>query len=154
MDPMVVWVLRATSCCSPHLNTQYSMEEWKHPTSPIKMMFKYQPHCSHSSRIPQGPIFEHYQERGVMIKSAFCNEILHNKLKPATWSKNWAQLSEGVVLLHNSAHPHTAATLPKQSSTYDSDHRTSIIHPLPCYIRFLSTWTLKTALRSHQFDRK
>ena len=57
----------------------------------------------------QGPVLEHYQERGKTINSAQYNEILTDKVKPAIRSKRRGLLSKGVVLLHDNARPHTAA---------------------------------------------
>jgi len=57
----------------------------------------------------QGPILEHYQERGSTINSACNNEMLIDRLKPEFRSKHRGQLSEGIVLLHDNACPHTAA---------------------------------------------
>ena len=57
----------------------------------------------------QGPVLEHYEERGTTINSARYSEMLTNRLKPAIRSKRRELLSTGVVLLHDIARPHTAA---------------------------------------------
>ena len=57
----------------------------------------------------QGPILEHYQERGSIINSARYSEMLIDRLKPEIRSKHQGQLSKGIVFLHDNAHPHTAA---------------------------------------------
>lgn len=57
----------------------------------------------------QGPLLEHYQERGTTINSVRYSEMLTAKLKPAIRSKRRGLLSKGVVLLHDNARPHTAA---------------------------------------------
>ena len=56
-----------------------------------------------------GPILEHYQGRGSTINSARYNEMLIDRLKPEIRSKRRGQLSKGIVLLHDNAHPHTVA---------------------------------------------
>jgi len=57
----------------------------------------------------QGPILEHYQERGSTINSAGYIEMLIDRLKPEIRSSRRGQLSKGIVLLHDNARPHTAA---------------------------------------------
>jgi len=57
----------------------------------------------------QGPILEHYQERGSTINCVRYSEMLIDKLKPEIQSKCPRQLLKGIVLLHDNAHPHTAA---------------------------------------------
>ena len=56
----------------------------------------------------QGPVLEHYQERGKTINSARYSEMLTDRLKLAIRSKRRELLSKGVVLLHDNARPHTA----------------------------------------------
>jgi histone-lysine N-methyltransferase SETMAR len=84
--------------------------EWKHPTSPAKKKkFKTQPSAGKVMLTvfwdSQGPILEPYQERGTTVSSAHYSETLCDKLKPAIQGL----LLKGVALLHDSAHPHTAA---------------------------------------------
>jgi len=57
----------------------------------------------------QGPILEHYQERGSTINCVRYSEMLIDKLKPEIRSKRPGQLSKGNVLLHDNARSHTAA---------------------------------------------
>ena len=57
----------------------------------------------------QGPVLEHYQERGTSINSARYSEMLTDRLKPATRSKRRGLLSKRVLLLHDSNRQHTAA---------------------------------------------
>ena len=57
----------------------------------------------------QGPVLEHYQERGATINSARYSEMFTDRLKPAIRSKRRGLLLKGVVLLHDNACPHTAA---------------------------------------------
>lgn len=87
--------------------------EWKHPQSPTKKKFKSQPSAGKLMLTvfwdSQGPVLEHYQERGSTINSARYSEMLIDRLKPAIRSKRRGLLSKGVVLLHDNARPHTAA---------------------------------------------
>ena len=57
----------------------------------------------------QGPVLEHYQERGSTMNSACYCEMLSDRLKTEIRSKCRGQLSKGIVLLHDNARPHTAA---------------------------------------------
>ena len=57
----------------------------------------------------QGPVLEHYQERGTTINSSLYSEMLTDRLKSAIRSKRRVLLSKGVMLLYDNAHPHTAA---------------------------------------------
>ena len=57
----------------------------------------------------QGPVLEHYQERGTTINSARYSEMFTDRLKPAIRSKCRGLLSKGDVLLNDNAGPHTAA---------------------------------------------
>ena len=57
----------------------------------------------------QGPVLEHYQERGTTINSVQYSEMLTDRLKPAIRSKHRRLLSEGIVLLHYNACSHIAA---------------------------------------------
>ena len=87
--------------------------EWKHPQSPCKKKFKTQPSAGKLMLTvfwdSQGPVMEHYQERGKTINSARYSEMLTDRLKPVIRSKRRRLLPKGVVFLHDSAHPHTAA---------------------------------------------
>jgi len=57
----------------------------------------------------QGPILEHYQERGSALNSAHYSEMLIDRLKPEIRSIRRGQLSKGIVLLHDNACLHIAA---------------------------------------------
>ena len=57
----------------------------------------------------RGPILEHYLETGSTVNSERYSDMLINKLKPAIRNKRRGLLSEGVLLLHDNARPHTAA---------------------------------------------
>ncbi|PNF15535.1 hypothetical protein B7P43_G16529, partial [Cryptotermes secundus] len=97
--------------CEPESKRQ-SME-WKHPQSPSKKNFKSQLSARKLMLTvyldSQGRILEHFQERGTTINSARYSEMLTDRPKPAIRSKCPGLLSKGVVLLHDSARPHTAA---------------------------------------------
>ncbi|KAK8406844.1 hypothetical protein O3P69_007418 [Scylla paramamosain] len=56
----------------------------------------------------RGPILEHYLETGSTVNSERYSDMLINKLKPAIRNKRRGLLSEGVLLLHDNARPHTA----------------------------------------------
>jgi hypothetical protein len=56
-----------------------------------------------------GPILVHFQEKGQTVTSARYSDMLVNELKPAIRLKLWGLLSKRVLLLHENAHPHTAA---------------------------------------------
>jgi hypothetical protein len=57
--------------------------EWKHPTSLAKKSSKLNRQQEKGFWDSQGPILEHYQERGTTVNSAHCSEMLCDKLKPA-----------------------------------------------------------------------
>jgi len=87
--------------------------EWKHPQSPIRKNIKSQPSAGKLMLAvfwdSQGPILEHYQERGSTINNAHYSEMLIDKMKPEIRSKCRGQLSKGIVLLHDNALQHTTA---------------------------------------------
>ena len=87
--------------------------EWKHPQSPIRKKFKSQPSPVKLKLTvfgdSQGPVLEHYQERGSTINSAGYSEMLIERLKPEIRSKSRGHLSKGIVLLHENTRPRTAA---------------------------------------------
>ena len=87
--------------------------EWKLPHSPIGEKFKSQPSARKLMLTvfwdSQGPILEHYQERGSTINSTRYSEMIIDRLKPEIRSKRLGQLSKGIVLLHGNARPHIAA---------------------------------------------
>jgi hypothetical protein len=56
-----------------------------------------------------GPILVHIQEMGQTVTSDRYSDMLVNELKPAIPSKRRGLLSKRVLLLHDNAHPHTAA---------------------------------------------
>jgi hypothetical protein len=61
----------------------------------------------------QGPILETYMECGTTVTSATYREKLQRGLKPAIHPERRGRLSEGILLLHNNACPHTAACILK-----------------------------------------
>jgi hypothetical protein len=65
--------------------------EWKHPTSPVKNMFKTLPLAIKVMLTlfwdEQRPILGHYQERGRIVSSVRYREVLQNQLKPAIQTK-------------------------------------------------------------------
>jgi transposase len=85
--------------------------EWKHPTSLTKRL-KTQPSAGKVMTVfwnSQGPILEHYQQRGATLNSVHYSETLRDNLKPAIRTKRRGLMSKGVVLLHDNARHHTAA---------------------------------------------
>ena len=87
--------------------------EWKHPQLPCKKKLKTQPSAGKLMLTvfwdSQGPVLEHYQERGTTTNSPRYSEMLTDRLKPAIRSKRRGLLLKSVVLLHDNARPHTAA---------------------------------------------
>jgi len=86
--------------------------QWKHTSSPSSKKFKSQPSAGKLFLTvfwdSQGPILEHYMEKGVTVTSVnYCN-MLRNELRPAIRSKRTGRLTQGVLLLHDNARPHTA----------------------------------------------
>jgi histone-lysine N-methyltransferase SETMAR len=82
--------------------TKRKSMQWKHPSSPAtKLMAIFWD--------SQGPILETYLERGTTVTSATYCDMLQRGLKPAIRSKRRGGLSEGVLLFHDNARPHTAA---------------------------------------------
>ena len=56
----------------------------------------------------QGPVLEHYQERGTTINSALYSEMLIDRLQSEIRRKRRGLLSKDIVLLHDNVRPHTA----------------------------------------------
>ena len=75
--------------------------EQKPPQSPCKKKFKTQPSTGKLVLTvfwdSQGPVLEHYQERGTTLNSAWYSEMLTDRLKPAIRSKCQVLLLKGVV---------------------------------------------------------
>jgi hypothetical protein len=57
----------------------------------------------------EGPLLETYLRRGTTVTSATYCDMLQGGLKSAIRSERRRRLSEGVLLLHGNARPHTAA---------------------------------------------
>jgi hypothetical protein len=72
---------------------------------------------SKSNHPQENSVLGHYQERGTAINSARYREMHTDRLKPAIRRKLRTLLSKGVMLLHNSARPHTAAYTDKPPPT-------------------------------------
>jgi hypothetical protein len=82
-------------------------------SSPVAKEFKMQPSAGKLMLTifcdSQGPILKIYLEHGTTVTSTTYCEMLQRGPKPAICSKREGRLSEGVLLLHNNAHPYTAA---------------------------------------------
>ena len=87
--------------------------EWKHSQSPTRKKFRSQPSAGKLMLTvfwdSQGPILEHYQERGSTINSARYGEMLIDRLKPEIRSKWRGQMSKSIVLLHDNPRLYIAA---------------------------------------------
>jgi len=114
-DAFLDRIITGDETCVHHFEPECKRQsmEWKHPQSPIRKKFKSQPSAGKLKLTvfwdSQGPILEHFQERGSIINSACYSEMLIDRAKPAIRSKRRGQLSKGIVLLHDNARPHTAA---------------------------------------------
>ena len=92
--------------------TKWQSVQWKHTSSPSSKKFKSQPSAGKLLLTvfwgSQGPTLEHYMEKGVTVTSVnYCN-MLRNEVRPAIRSKRRRRLTQGVLLLHDNARPHTA----------------------------------------------
>jgi histone-lysine N-methyltransferase SETMAR len=63
---------------------------------------------AHAQQDMEGPILEHYQEKGETDNGVRYSTMLEEKLKPAIHS-HCGLLSKGVLLLRDNARPHSAA---------------------------------------------
>lgn len=92
--------------------TKRQSMQWKHTSSPSSKKFKSQPSAGKLLLTvfwdSQGPILEHYMEKGVTVTSVNYSNMLRNELRPAIRSKRRGRLTQGVLLLHDNARPHTA----------------------------------------------
>ena len=91
--------------------TKRQSMQWKHTSSPSSKKFKSQPSAGKLKLTvfwdSQGPILEHYMEKGVTLTSFnYCN-MLRNEMRPAIRSKPRGRLTLCVLLLHDNARPHT-----------------------------------------------
>jgi hypothetical protein len=84
----------------------------KHLLSPVAKKFKTRPLVGKLLLTifwdSPGPILETYLERGTAVTSVTCHDMLQRGLKPAICHKIRGRLSEGILLLHNNARPHTS----------------------------------------------
>jgi histone-lysine N-methyltransferase SETMAR len=92
--------------------TKRQSMHWKHMSSPSSKKFKSQPSAGKLLLKvfwdSQGPLLERYIAKDVMVASEkYCN-MLRNEPRPAICSKQRGRLSQGVVFLHDNAHPHMA----------------------------------------------
>jgi hypothetical protein len=85
--------------------------EWRHTFSPAKKKFKSTPSARKLMLTMfwdiNGPILEHYQEKGETVNSVRYSTMPAEKLKPAIRSCRRGLLTKG-ILLHDNA-PHTVA---------------------------------------------
>jgi hypothetical protein len=87
--------------------------QWKHPSSTATKKFKIQPSTGKMMLMVfwdyKGSILQHYQECRTTLTSAMYSDMLQNELRPAICTDWQGRLSEGVLILHDNARPHTAA---------------------------------------------
>jgi histone-lysine N-methyltransferase SETMAR len=87
--------------------------EWQHTPSPAMKKFKSAPSAGKLMLTlfwdMNGPLLEHYQQKGETVNSVRYSTMLEEKLKPAICSR-LRLLSKGILLLHDNAQPYTAAT--------------------------------------------
>jgi histone-lysine N-methyltransferase SETMAR len=114
-DNFLQWIITGdeTWVCYYQPETKGKSMQWKHPTSLAAKKFKTQPSAGNLILTIfwdcKGPILETCLERGTTITSATYCDMLQGGLKPAICSKRRGRLSEGVLLLHDNARPHTVA---------------------------------------------
>ena len=83
-------------------------------------------------------LLEHYMEKDVTVTSVnYCN-VLRNELRPAIHSKRRGRLTQGVLLLHDNARPHTAYLT---INTIRQRNWEVLEHLAYSPFRFLSVWT-------------
>jgi histone-lysine N-methyltransferase SETMAR len=149
--------MKAKIFSSPHYDPESKHQDiqWNHPASPPSKKFKTQPSARKVMLTvfwgSQGPILEHYQERGTTVTSGRYCDMLQNELKPAIHKEQRERLSQG-VLLHDNTCPHSAANTKKtlqelkfealDNPPYSPDLAPSDFHLFG---------PLKEALRGHQF---
>jgi len=120
--------------------TKWQSMQCKHRSSSSKK-FKSQPSAGKLLLTvfwdSQGPILEHYMEKGVTVTSVnYCN-MLRNELRPAIRSKRRGWLTQGVLLLHSNARPHTAHLTINTIWQLNWE----VLEPRPGPFRFPSVWT-------------
>jgi histone-lysine N-methyltransferase SETMAR len=98
-----------------HYESEFKRQlmQWKHSSSPANKIFKTQASAGKVNLTNfwnvNGPILVHFQEKGQTVTNVRYSEMLVKELKPAMRSKRRGLLSKRVLLLHDSARPHTAA---------------------------------------------
>ena len=91
--------------------SKWQSMEWKYSQLPYKKKSSKPNHlqenwCLQCFGTHKAQYSKHW---GTTINSVWYSEMLTDRLKPAIRSKHCGLLSKGVVLLHDSARPHTAA---------------------------------------------
>jgi hypothetical protein len=81
--------------------------EWRHTSSPVKKKLKLAPSAGKLMLTLfwdiNGPILEHYQEKGETDNSVRYSTMLEETLKPAICSHHCRHLPKGVLLLQDNA---------------------------------------------------
>lgn len=130
---------------------------WKHPGSPVSKKFKTRPSAGKLMLTvfyySRGPILEHYTERGSTVTSDRYCEMLRNNLRPAIRTKRRGLLSQGVILFHDNARPHST---PAKTVEALQDLRFEVLEHPPyspdlAPSDFYLFGPLKEALRGRQF---
>jgi histone-lysine N-methyltransferase SETMAR len=100
----------------------------------------------------KGPILNYFQHNGQTRSSARYCAMLQEELKPTTRSKRRGFMTNGVVLHHNNAQPHTAAATVEMIRKLKFD---LISHPANSPDLAVSYYynfgPLKQAVREHRF---
>jgi len=78
------------------------------PTNIQDTGFRWESHADNLLDV-NGPILVHFQNKGQTVTSARYSDMLVKEMKSAIRSKRRGLLSKRVLLLHNTARPHTAA---------------------------------------------
>jgi hypothetical protein len=99
----------------------------------------------------QGPVLEHYQEKGTTINSAWYSEMLTDRLKPAAQSKHQGLLLKCVVLLHDNSRPHTAAYTAETVWKLESDAMAHCIVPISPFLSLL--WSTQRNIKGPHSPR-
>ena len=91
--------------------TKQASRQWKHKESPTLTKFKVVPSASKVMATVfwdmRGVLLVEFQEHGRTVKaSSYCS--LLERLKTAIRTKRKGLLTQGVILLHDNARPHTA----------------------------------------------
>ncbi|GBM61069.1 Mariner Mos1 transposase [Araneus ventricosus] len=144
-----------TWCHHFELESKRQNKQWKHSTSPPPKKSKAV-HTSSSKVMMSffdhnGPLLVEFLERGTTINGQRYQATLQN-LKRAMKSKRPGTLSNGVILLHDNARPHTANAV---KTTLQQFRWETLEHPpyspdlSPCDFHIFGP--LKQAIRGHRF---